>query len=161
MLFKTVIQSVAAVALTKNKWKIKTYSFFWWWCHYLHVPPSSLCHFLSLIFDTPLFLYPVTSFLNSNYLNRFASPPRPHARSFPMNTKILAEAKLRQCWKDVLRHFVKLRISNFATTFSLLCYNVSETLISNELTTSIQSYDVVKMSFCLLGSKLGNYTVTV
>ena len=52
---RNATQSPAAAALTKSKRKLKLiHNFFWWKCHYLHIPPSPLCHFLSLILGNPV-----------------------------------------------------------------------------------------------------------
>ena len=52
---RNATQSPAAAALTKSKRKLKLiHNFFWWKCHYLHIPPSPLCHFLSFILGNPV-----------------------------------------------------------------------------------------------------------
>ena len=78
---------------------------------------------------------------------------------------------MTQCWKDVIRHFVKLRLCTFVTNLALSCHNVattsllnvvttlptdvSETFLFKELTTPmkpiIRRYDNVVTSLCLLG----------
>lgn len=47
-----------------------------------------------------------------------------------MNTKISAEAKLEQCGKDVVRHYVKLQLCNVVTTLAL-CWEIAEPSLLN------------------------------
>ena len=85
---------------------------------------------------------------------------------------MLAEAKLTQSWKDVVRLYVKFRLCNVLTTLTLRCdiaattsllnvvitlsTDVGETVFSNKLTTSMQPVvwrcdKVVTTSLCSLG----------
>ena len=67
----------------------------------------------------------------------------PQKSNFPRNTKILAAAKLMHCWKDVLRHFGKMRLCDVVVTSALLYHNVATTSLLNVATAL--STDIGKM----------------
>ena len=63
--------------------------------------------------------------------------------------KLLAEAKMMQHWRDVLKYFIKLWLCNTVTALAVGCYNVDKKSFCKVVTTL--PADIVTMSLCLLG----------